>query len=169
MSDSDSDDSAAAGKNGNYKSPSKKKRQKLGESGSVSKTYQFDIPLTGMDGEGSYTEVSYLDLVAKEEQRLRKLALAKKAEKQVKKVSGLDPYASDDEDQLKKLAAELEAKYGDKPVKKKGGGKKRKMTDYDHLGEGYDESDPFIDNSECFDEVVPQAWSQFSSLKQLRH
>jgi HPC2 and ubinuclein domain len=26
---------------------------------------------------------------------------------------------------------------------------------YEDLGEGYDESDPFIDNSECFDEVVP--------------
>jgi ubinuclein len=26
---------------------------------------------------------------------------------------------------------------------------------YEELGDGYDESDPFIDNSECFDEVVP--------------
>jgi ubinuclein len=26
---------------------------------------------------------------------------------------------------------------------------------YEDLGDGYDESDPFIDNSECFDEVVP--------------
>ena len=26
---------------------------------------------------------------------------------------------------------------------------------YEDLGEGYDDSDSFIDNSECFDEVVP--------------
>ena len=25
-----------------------------------------------------------------------------------------------------------------------------------YVGDGYDESDPFIDNSECFDETVPQ-------------
>ena len=150
MSDSDSDDNIGV-KNGNYKSPSKRKRQK-GDTRAAPKTYQFNISLSETNGD-DYTEVSYLDLVAKEEQRLRKLAIAKKAEKQMS-LSGLDPYASDDDDKLKKLAAELEAKYAEKPKKK--GGKKRKMNDYDHLGEGYDESDPFIDNSECFDEVVPQ-------------
>ena len=150
MSESDSDDNIGV-KNGNYKSPSKRKRQK-GDSRVPPKTYQFNISLSETNGD-DYTEVSYLDLVAKEEQRLRKLAIAKKAEKQMS-LSGLDPYASDDDDKLKKLAAELEAKYAEKPNKK--GGKKRKINDYDHLGEGYDESDPFIDNSECFDEVVPQ-------------
>ena len=156
MSDSDSDEKSENIRNGNYKSPSKRKRQK-GEPGAAPKTYQFDISLSETNG-NDYTEVSYLDLVAREEQRLRKLALAKKQEKQVS-ASGLDPYASDDDDQLKAMAAALEAKYGDKPKSKKNGkvgGKKRKMNDYDHLGEGYDESDPFIDNSECFDEVVPQ-------------
>ena len=31
-----------------------------------------------------------------------------------------------------------------------------RIWEYDDLGEGYGENDPFIDNSECFDEVVPQ-------------
>ena len=63
---------------------------------------------------------------------------------------GLNPYASDDDDQLKALAAQLESRYN--PKKK---GVKRRL-DCDDLGDGYDESDPFIDNSECFDENVPQ-------------
>lgn len=151
MSDSDSDDNSGE-RNGNYKSPGKRKRQMAATGGAAPKTYQFNISLSATNGD-DYTEVSYLDLVAKEEQKIRKLAIAKKAEKQMS-LSGLDPYVSDDEDKLKKLAADLEAKYAEKPKKK--GGKKRKISDYDHLAEGYDASDPFIDDSECFDEVVPQ-------------
>ena len=151
MSDSDSDDNNGE-RNGNYKSPGKRKRQMAATGGAAPKTYQFNISLSATNGD-DYTEVSYLDLVAKEEQKIRKLAIAKKAERQMS-LSGLDPYASDDGDTLKKLAADLEAKYAEKPKKK--GGKKRKINDYDHLAEGYDASDPFIDDSECFDEVVPQ-------------
>ena len=151
MSDSDSDDNNGE-RNGNYKSPGKRKRQMAATGGAAPKTYQFNISLSATNGD-DYTEVSYLDLVAKEEQKIRKLAIAKKAERQMS-LSGLDPYASDDGDKLKKLAADLEAKYAEKPKKK--GGKKRKINDYDHLAEGYDASDPFIDDSECFDEVVPQ-------------
>ena len=46
----------------------------------------------------------------------------------------LDPYASDDEDQLKAMAAKFEAKYAtakDKVKKKK---KERKLDDYADLG-----------------------------------
>ena len=98
----------------------------------------------------------FSDLVAKEELRLKKLVALKKAEANL---GGLDPYDSDDGDKMKALAASFEEKYAEKPKSKKMGklgGKKRKIHEYDDLGEGYDESDPFIDNSECFDEVVPQ-------------
>ena len=155
MSDTDSDEKSAS----KHDSKTKKKRQKsdLGGGGMPTKTYQFEISLSETNSE-NYTEVSFLDLVSREEQRLRKLAEAQQKNGDGHVGANLDPYASDDDDQLKALAASFEAKYGDKPKTKKIGkigGKKRKH-DYDHLGEGYDESDPFIDNSECFDEVVPQ-------------
>ena len=156
MSDTDSDEKSSNSK----PDKSKKKRQKseVGGGGGVSRTYQFEISLSQTNSE-NYTEVSFLDLVSKEEQRLRKLAEVQQRNGEGQVVgASLDPYASDDDDQLKALAASFESKYGDKPKTKKigkVGGKKRKH-DFDHLGEGYDESDPFIDNSECFDEIVPQ-------------
>jgi len=158
MSDSDSDEKSDKYKNANYKSPSKKKRQKKGEGGGLSKTYCFEISLLESNNE-KFTEVSFLDLVAKDELRLKKLVAIEKSKngdsaKHQNGVGGLDPYASDDDDKLKAMAASFEAKYAEKP--KKPAGKKRKIHEYDDLGEGYDESDPFIDNSECFDEVVPQ-------------
>ena len=139
MSDSDSDEKSDNVRNGNYKSPSKRKRQK-GETTSVPKTYQFDISLSDTNGD-DYVEVSYLDLVSKEEQRLKKLAQAQAHEKAMLSQSGgLDPFASDDDDQLKALAASFEARYSEKPTTKKigkVGGKKRKIKDYDDLGDGY--------------------------------
>merc|ERR1712059_34639 len=94
------------------------------------------------------TEVSLLDLVAKEDVKAKKVNTPNGAG-----AAGLNPNASDDEDALKALAAKYEAKYAEPAGKPKT--KKRKL-EYDDIGEGYDESDPFIDNSECFDEVVPQ-------------
>ncbi|KAK7070973.1 hypothetical protein SK128_014893 [Halocaridina rubra] len=64
-----------------------------------------------------------------------------------------DPFASDEDAALKALARQMENKYGSYiPTKKK---KRRKENDFSTLGEGYDETDPFIDNSDAFDEVVP--------------
>lgn len=71
----------------------------------------------------------------------------------------LDPYASDDEDQLKALAARLEEKYGgqsspssSKPSKRK----KQKLDDCIDRAAGYDESDSFIDNTDAYDEKIPK-------------
>ncbi|XP_034251231.1 ubinuclein-1 isoform X2 [Thrips palmi] len=64
--------------------------------------------------------------------------------------STLDPYASDDEDNLRRIATSFESKYGT-PKKKC-----RRLEDYTELGTGYDESDSFIDNTDAYDEVVPE-------------
>ena len=143
MSDSDTDENAEHVKNGNYKSPSKKKRQKVKEK-SPPKTYLFEINLSDHNGQ-DYTEVSYLDLVSKEEQRLRKLAAAQK-----QMPPGMDPLGGDEDAELMAEAARFEAKYGNYLAPKKKG-KKRKLAIGD-IGDGYDESDPFIDNSECFED-----------------
>ncbi|XP_063970601.1 ubinuclein-2-like isoform X2 [Lytechinus pictus] len=54
---------------------------------------------------------------------------------------------------LEAIAKQFEEKYN-KPGKK---GKKKKMLleDLIDAGMGYDETDPFVDNSECYDELVP--------------
>ncbi|XP_042223460.1 ubinuclein-1-like isoform X3 [Homarus americanus] len=64
-----------------------------------------------------------------------------------------DPFATDEDAALKALAKQFENRYGGyTPNRKK---KRRKENDFSTLGEGYDETDPFIDNSDAFDEVVP--------------
>jgi len=59
---------------------------------------------------------------------------------------------NEDNEKLLALAMSFEAKYGPKPTKKK---KVARVQDLVDLGEGYDENDPFIDNSEAYDELVP--------------
>ncbi|OWF51181.1 Ubinuclein-2 [Mizuhopecten yessoensis] len=58
----------------------------------------------------------------------------------------------DDPDEVAAIARLFEEKYGPKPGEKK---KKKPMMEVIDLGEGYDENDPFIDNSEAYDELVP--------------
>ncbi|PNI99684.1 UBN2 isoform 1 [Pan troglodytes] len=49
------------------------------------------------------------------------------------------------------LAKKFEMKYGGKPRKHR----KDRLQDLIDIGFGYDETDPFIDNSEAYDELVP--------------
>lgn len=67
-----------------------------------------------------------------------------------------NPYGEEDEDvdRMKEIARQLEEKYGPKTTKRrhKGG---RRWEDYIDRGMGYDETDPFIDNEEAYDELVP--------------
>uniref|UniRef100_A0A8C6ULA0 Ubinuclein 2b n=1 Tax=Neogobius melanostomus TaxID=47308 RepID=A0A8C6ULA0_9GOBI len=62
-----------------------------------------------------------------------------------------DPFADDDKErrEVEELAKKFESKY---VTKKK---KKDRMQDLIDIGFGYDETDPFIDNSEAYDELVP--------------
>ncbi|KAI3353039.1 hypothetical protein L3Q82_019612 [Scortum barcoo] len=64
-----------------------------------------------------------------------------------------DPFCDDERErlQVETLAKKFENKYGNTGKKKK----KDRMQDLIDIGFGYDETDPFIDNSEAYDELVP--------------
>jgi len=67
----------------------------------------------------------------------------------------------DDDDELKALAKKFEDKYGPKQDSFRKGKKRKYDSDpyYYDIGYGYDESDPFVDNSEAHDELVPAHWT----------
>lgn len=79
-----------------------------------------------------------------------------KKEKVDKEPAVNDAFGDEDDchDEVAALARKFEEKYGPKPS-----GKKRKLKcledDYYDMGDGYDENDPFIDNTEAYDEVIP--------------
>ncbi|XP_075946411.1 ubinuclein-2a isoform X1 [Anarhichas minor] len=54
--------------------------------------------------------------------------------------------------QVEALAKKFDNKYGNTEEKKK---KKDRMQDLIDIGFGYDDTDPFIDNTEAYDELVP--------------
>ncbi|KAG5853830.1 hypothetical protein ANANG_G00030700 [Anguilla anguilla] len=64
-----------------------------------------------------------------------------------------DPFADEEKErqEVEALAKKFESKYGNSGKKKR----KDRMQDLIDIGFGYDESDPFIDNSEAYDELVP--------------
>ncbi|KAK9695190.1 Ubinuclein conserved middle domain [Popillia japonica] len=83
------------------------------------------------------------------------LAAAKRKDK-IKHIkpttNGLDPF-NDDDDDVRRIAQEMEAKYGAAGPKKR---RKGRRDDYADIGMGYDESDSFIDNTDGYDEIIPQ-------------
>ncbi|XP_059427626.1 ubinuclein-2-like isoform X2 [Carassius carassius] len=64
-----------------------------------------------------------------------------------------DPFNDDERErrEVEALAKKFESKYGNAGKKRR----KDRMQDLIDIGFGYDESDPFIDNSEAYDELVP--------------
>uniref|UniRef100_A0A674NUM8 Ubinuclein-2-like n=1 Tax=Takifugu rubripes TaxID=31033 RepID=A0A674NUM8_TAKRU len=64
-----------------------------------------------------------------------------------------DPLADEDRErcEIEKMARNFENKFDGGTKKKKGD----RIQDLIDIGYGYDESDPFIDNSEAYDELVP--------------
>ncbi|XP_066489469.1 ubinuclein-2 [Tiliqua scincoides] len=64
-----------------------------------------------------------------------------------------DPFNDEERQQqeVEMLAKKFEAKYGGKTHKHR----KDRVQDLIDIGYGYDETDPFIDNSEAYDELVP--------------
>lgn len=98
------------------------------------KTFRIELSLEQKNKDKNFfNQFNWLDLVAEKED---KLCQAKR--KRLTSAAGpLDPFASDDDDQLKALAKKFESKYGeattakDKVKKKK---KERKLDDYADLG-----------------------------------
>ncbi|KAG1665950.1 Ubinuclein-2 [Nymphon striatum] len=68
-----------------------------------------------------------------------------------------DPFGDimDDNDDILAMAKKFEDRYGPKPSKKKK--RQQHWEDYVDKGLGYDETDPFIDNDEAYDELVPSS------------
>ncbi|XP_073448800.1 ubinuclein-2 isoform X1 [Aquarana catesbeiana] len=73
--------------------------------------------------------------------------------KSVKLSESVDPFNDEERERLEveKMARKFEAKYGRKSHRHR----KDRMQDLIDIGYGYDETDPFIDNSEAYDELVP--------------
>jgi len=110
--------------------------------------------------EKSCPEFNYRELVAHSlSERFKKKQDAKSGNKPLGNVINTpmldptDPFARDEDEALKLLATQLEKKYGNYGSAKKKK-KRKKENDFSTLGEGYDDTDPFIDNSDAIDEVI---------------
>lgn len=64
-------------------------------------------------------------------------------------MSSGDPFGEDDD--VARIAKELERKYGNSYS-----GSRGRTENHKDIGQGYDESDSFIDNTEAYDEIVPE-------------
>ncbi|KAM4722116.1 ubinuclein-2 [Rhinophrynus dorsalis] len=117
-------------------------------------TVRLELALTDPTEE-SCTEFSYPELLQNEQKGCRDEKLGKAKDDPVKaKVSvSHDPFNDEEREKLEveNLAKKFEAKYGGKSHRHR----KDRMQDLIDIGYGYDETDPFIDNSEAYDELVP--------------
>ncbi|KAF4526210.1 hypothetical protein B566_EDAN001894 [Ephemera danica] len=120
--------------------PKKEKKSK-----SVSKTVRFSLTL-GESNEKSCPEFNYKELLA--------------AEGNKSKPNGALPLDVDDDDEagVRALARKFEEKYGGGGGHSSGGKRKKRKRneDYVDLGAGYDDNDSFIDNTDAYDEIVPE-------------
>ncbi|KAI8499902.1 nucleosome organization, partial [Branchiostoma belcheri] len=78
--------------------------------------------------------------------------------KDVQVIDPSDPFAAEDAREVadvERIARHFEEKYGPSTVSKVKGRRRDRIEDLVDMGLGYDETDPFVDNSECYDELVP--------------
>ncbi|KAM3835879.1 LOW QUALITY PROTEIN: ubinuclein-2b [Diretmus argenteus] len=122
-----------------------------GEPGEKRPTVRLNLPLTEPSERGS-AEFNYSELVQSSLTQVKPKAPA------VPKglsppLDPKDPFADDERErrEVEELAKKFENKYGGVAKKKK----RDRMQDLIDIGYGYDETDPFIDNSEAYDELVP--------------
>ncbi|XP_034157557.1 ubinuclein-2b isoform X2 [Pangasianodon hypophthalmus] len=110
-------------------------------------TVRLSLSLSEPSDKGS-TEFSYTELIQQATQQVRKAP-----EGLTPALDPNDPLADQDRErrEVEALARKFESKYGGTGKKKK----KDRMQDLIDIGYGYDETDPFIDNSEAYDELVP--------------
>lgn len=121
-------------------SPSSTKKQSK-EDKTSSKTIRIQIKLDPPSSD-SCNEFSYHDLISK-------------SDKNNNKNGTQDPFEEDDEDEVRRIARSFEEKYGGSKKKSAGSGKRSEWEDFVDKGMGYDETDPFIDNDEAYDELIP--------------
>ncbi|XP_001964637.3 yemanuclein [Drosophila ananassae] len=113
----------------------------------TAKSIRIKLELFETDSD-KYPEFNYSKLLYLEKKKAKKL-------KQVTSVPNgapSDPFADNDDD-VARIVKELEAKYGNAYATGRG---KSKKDDYRDIGMGYDESDSFIDNTEAYDEIIPE-------------
>ncbi|XP_061567429.1 ubinuclein-2b isoform X2 [Cololabis saira] len=124
-----------------------------GEAARGATTVRLHLQLSEPDDQGS-SEFNYGELVhPRPAQRQVKVAATTVPKGLAPPLDPTDPFADDDKErrEVEELARKFESKYGGVLKKKK----KDRMQDLIDIGYGYDETDPFIDNSEAYDELVP--------------
>ncbi|XP_071330609.1 ubinuclein-2b isoform X2 [Trachinotus anak] len=121
------------------------------ETGETKPTVRLNLPLTEPNERGS-AEFNYGELVNSTLTQV-KLAGSTVPKGLTPPLDPNDPFADDERErrEVEELAKKFENKYGGGSKKKK----KDRMQDLIDIGYGYDETDPFIDNSEAYDELVP--------------
>ncbi|XP_034448122.1 ubinuclein-2b isoform X4 [Hippoglossus hippoglossus] len=121
------------------------------EAAEAKPTVRLHLPLTEPNERGS-AEFNYGELVNPSASQV-KLAASTAPKGLTPPLDPNDPFADDEKErlQVEAMAKKFENKYGG-AVKKK---KKDRMQDLIDIGYGYDDTDPFIDNSEAYDELVP--------------
>ncbi|KAK0132859.1 Ubinuclein-2 [Merluccius polli] len=125
------------------------------EPGEQRPTVRLSLPLTEPNERGS-AEFSYTELVQSTLTQVKPKAPVV-CKGLTPPLDPSDPFADDDRErrEVEALAKKFESKYGGAPKKKK----RDRMQDLIDIGYGYDETDPFIDNSEAYDELVPASLS----------
>uniref|UniRef100_A0A1A7XBQ7 Ubinuclein 2 n=1 Tax=Iconisemion striatum TaxID=60296 RepID=A0A1A7XBQ7_9TELE len=117
-------------------------------------TVRLSLTLSEPNERGS-SEFSYCELLQTTSPQVPQVKLACSAVPKglAPPLDPSDPFADDEKErrEVEALARKFESKYGGGPKKRK----KDRMQDLIDIGYGYDETDPFIDNSEAYDELVP--------------
>uniref|UniRef100_UPI00398F098A ubinuclein-2-like isoform X2 n=1 Tax=Pristiophorus japonicus TaxID=55135 RepID=UPI00398F098A len=113
--------------------PAASAKKKRGEPGNV----RFGLRLSE-PSDRSHTEYNYSELLREAKRN---------------SANPDDPFNDEEKErkEVEALAKKLEEKYGQKNHKRR----KDRMQDLIDMGYGYDDTDPFIDNSEAYDELVP--------------
>ncbi|XP_049288241.1 ubinuclein-2 isoform X2 [Anopheles funestus] len=100
----------------------------------------------------SFPEFNFSKLIHEEQKRLKKAQ-----KKQIDRTSNGFLSDPDMDVEVERMAKELERKYGmGSEYATKGKTARPTKLDYYDRGAGYDEEDSFIDNSEAYDELIPQ-------------
>ncbi|KAL9973845.1 hypothetical protein ACROYT_G020351 [Oculina patagonica] len=115
----------------------------LRNSSETDPTLRFKLSLTESDDK-KCPEFSFLDLVR------AKTASANDTPEKTR------PWEEDgDDENLRALAKKFEEKYAPKPKKRR----RDRVEDLRDVTYGYDETDPFVDDSEAYDELLPADWT----------